>query len=127
YSKSISRRLRNWICTARTAMKRKGRSQKTEQDNTDNHGRHYLNTVYSLARAANAWRWVSLAMAGLVVVMVYQSLATTSRMPVRLIPYDYAVNQGVSKVEQLKSDARYLALIASADVGLISNWTPATI
>lgn len=108
-------------------MKIPGRSHKTEHDNIDNRGRQYLNTVYSLARSARAWRWVSLVMALLVLVMVYLSLKTTGAMPVRLVPYDFAVNKNISSVAKKKADARYLALIASADIGLISNWTPGTI
>lgn len=93
-----------------------------------NPGREYLNTVYALARSARAWRLAAICMAALVAVMGVQTIMVARSMPVRLVPYDYAINAGIEEVSELgEVTANYLALIAGADVALLNNWTPETV
>lgn len=94
----------------------------------ENPGATYLSTVYALSKSSRAWRFACIILSVAVVGLLWQYAAALRTMPVRLIPYDYAVNKDISEVTELgRSSASYLSRIAVADVSLINNWTSDTI
>lgn len=98
------------------------------EEREKNAGRQYMDTVYTLARAARAWRFVSFVMLGLVIFMGFQSYKVTQSMPVRLIPYGFATQSTPATIKNKKvHNAEYLSLIAASDMGLYMTWTPDTV
>lgn len=91
-------------------------------------GSKYLNTVYGLSKSVRAWRLLSFIFAILVGSMLYFYFDALNRMPVRLIPYNYAINKRVNTIQESGGiPADYLARTAIGDVSLFNNWTPRTI
>lgn len=101
---------------------------KKKAASADNSGAEYMSTVYGLARSARAWRLVAIILGGIAIALLYFYFSALNSMPVRLIPYDYAINEDVNTVNQSGGvDANYLSRLAIADVQLYNNWTPQTV
>lgn len=104
-----------------------GQKKKRAED-ADNPGAKYLSTVYGLSKSARAWRFTTLIFGVTMLVVLGMYISALRSMPVRLVPYDYAINKGIADVGELGDvGSRYLSRIAIADISLLNNWTSGTI
>lgn len=94
----------------------------------DNAGQTFMSLVYGLARSARAWRFACLTLAVCLVGSLFLYVSALRSMPVRLIPYDYAINQGIGEVRELgRVSNEYMSRLAIADASLFNNWTNKTV
>ena len=105
--------------------KKTGRKSKNDSDNP---GNSYVRNLFNLAKSARAWRAAFMAVVAVLVIVLWMLRGIVNDMPVRLIPYDYAINKGISSVPEIGvASPEYASRIAIADISLYSNWTPNTV
>ena len=88
----------------------------------------YTNSVANQWRFARAWMVVAGLLALLVVYLAGALVANAGSQPSLLVPYDLATADGPVEVGIDRfTDERYLEIVARADLGLYTNWTPGTV
>lgn len=88
----------------------------------------WVDMTYALRAQKNAWMLCAALLGGVSVLMGFAYISASNSIPVRLIPYNFAIDGREAVVGPHNEETRhYLAHIALADVNLLSNWTPTTV
>lgn len=88
----------------------------------------YLDVIANVSRTAQAWRFSTFVLTGLVVVLTYALVHSARNTPVVLVPYELA-SSGERMTVTTNGEIRgtsneYVANIAMGDLSLILNFTP---
>lgn len=88
----------------------------------------YTDLTYGLRMKANAWMFAAFLMGGVAVMLGFAYIGAANSIPVRLIPYNFALGDTEAVVgPEAEETNHYLAHVAIADVNLHSNWTPTSV
>lgn len=91
-------------------------------------GNPHLENLVNARNKISAHKNINYLLAACLLFSMWNTYRVTANAPVRLVPYQYAVNKGIAEVTESGSQtAEYLSHIAVADLKLYTDWTPVTV
>lgn len=95
---------------------------------SDNKSAQYLDVVANAFKAAQAWRFASFVLAGVIAMLAFFMVHQSRNTPVVLVPYELA-SSGEKMTVPVNGELRgtsfeYMANMALSDLSLILNFTP---